>query len=257
MSVSGSATLGGVVLGTGTLLPWGGGAALASVLQLGETGGIYSNNQTTLILSGCYNNGTNYQFSGTGGGTSTAGLLTIGGPGNAGGAIMAFYCGGVGTYTQQVTFTQVFQVGGTVATAVVTGYGTRAAALVDMTPDLGTFTGTWGGGITAPINTAGYWARTGNTVTILIPYGTASKSGAAGNITFAVGGFGVPLPVKTHLLTTPVCINGATTSVGVAQVTNNGTFTFQGLGGAAFVGTANWSIGITGDFTALSYTIGP
>ena len=258
MSVSGSATQGIVNLGTGTTLPWGGGAAFSPVLQCGVTGGIVTvgaANQGMIFLSGCYYNGTNYQFTGTGGGgTTTAGVLQY-----VGGKLSGYF-GGVGTYTQGATLTQNFAVNGTVG-PVIQAYGPNAATLVDMTPDTGTFTGTWGGFITAPTNTAAYWSRQGNQVMLLIPYGTGSKAGAAGNITFAMpaaSSGGPPLPVKTQLGMLPVCINGATTSVGNVIVSSaNATLTLQGLGGIAFSGTANASIGVTGDFTCIPYAIGP
>ena len=257
LSASGSATQAIVAIGSATSLPWGGGAALGAILQMGPLGGIigYNGGPNLISASGVYYNGTNYQFTGTGnGGTSTAALLEL----TAGG--ISVWAGGVGTYTQVCTFTEVFQAQGTVA-PTIKGYGPNAAALVDMTPDTGTFTGTWGGFITAPTNTAAYWSRQGNQVMLLIPYGTGSKAGAAGNITFAMPAAslgGPPLPVKTQLGMLPVCINGATTSVGNVIVSSaNATLTLQGLGGIAFSGTANASIGVTGDFTRIPYAIGP
>lgn len=255
LSVSGSATQGVVTLGTTTTLPWGGGAAIPSVIQFDQAAGIMANGgQGMYFLDGGYYNGTNYQFAGTGGGTSTFGLTTM----YLG--TLAHYWGGVGTYTQQATVTQVFKQGGTIG-PTIQSYGPNAAVLVDCTPDTGTFTGTWGGLVAAPAGTVAYWSRQGNNVMLLVPYGTGSKSGAAGIVTFAmpaVGAHGPPLPTRPVICGVPVCINGATTSVGNVIVNSaNATLTFQGLGGINFTGTANLSIGITGDFTCIPYPIAP
>ena len=153
-----------------------------------------------------------------------------------------------------------FQVNGNTS-PTVQGYGPNAAAMIDMTPDTGTFTGTWGGFTTAPAGTVAYWSRNGNHVVLLVPYGTGSKSGAAGIITFAmpaVGAHGPPLPQQVQLGITPICINGATTSVGNVIVNSaNATLTFQGLGGINFTGTANHSIGVTGKLTTIKYQLNP
>jgi hypothetical protein len=239
-----------VVLGTTTAYTWGTGT-LYPTMQISGVGAIFGSatEAVSLVGGGAYWNGTNYIN------------------GQAGTAVIASL--GTGSFTISISGTQataagtahptvVFSIGGTVTSNKIQGYGPTAAALVDMTPDTGTFTGTWGGFVTAPVNTAAYWSRQGNQVMLLIPYGTASKSGAAGAITFA------PLPaaiqpVKTMFVGIPNVLTG-TAVPGGGQVTVQASSTlsfFQGAGGSPFNGTAAASIGLSGGFTVIQYPIGP
>lgn len=241
-----------VVIGTSTPNTWGTGTHYP-ILQMAGIGGIMGTGTIGLniMAGGLYYNGTNYIY-----GQAGTGIQASLGTGSF--TVSCFNTSG--TAAGIATPTVVFSIGGTVTSNKIQGYGSNAAALVDMTPDTGTFTGTWAGFITAPVNTAAYWSRQGNQVMLLIPYGTGSKSGAPGNITFA------PLPAsiqssKTLYVAYPFAVSGGTAVVGGGQVlvtAANGTLIFsQGAAGAGFAGTAAATIGSTGAFQVLTYPIAP
>jgi hypothetical protein len=76
--------------------------------------------------------------------------------------------------TVQASGTSLFSVNGTSA-PTIQGYGPTAAALVDMTPDTGTFTITYTG-FTAGVTGTAIWARVGNLVTLFLPTGTGTSN---------------------------------------------------------------------------------
>jgi hypothetical protein len=249
MSVSGSATLGGVVLGTGTLLPWGGGAANSTVVQLGITGGFYAGAGASFLMNGVSYNGTNYLFTGTGGGgTSTAVNIKLQG------VNFIVQSGGVGTYTQAATLINVFQVGGTIA-PTAQAYGPTAAGLVDMTPDQGTFTATLGA-VTTAINPVCFWARQGNHVMLAVGTGTGTSNAN----TFTLAGLPAAItPTRIQRVEVPdfaIENSGAVGSITTDAemiVPTNGTMTFLN-GGTATGWGATLFKGISSVFT-VSYLL--
>lgn len=120
------------------------------------------------------------------------------------------------------------------------GFGPVAAALVDMTPDKSTFTGTFTG-VSGTVTNTCVWSRDGNQV--VLTFGTAAGTGTAATYTMT----GLPAaiqPARTQLLAVPDggFQNGVIVSPlnGAVQVTNSGTVTF-------FIGGVNngWSAAST------------
>ena len=234
LSASGSATQGVVVIGSATSLPWGGGAPFGAALQIGPLGGILADNggPTLLCLSGAYYNGTGYQFTGTGGGTSTGALLEL-----ASGGITV-WAGGVGTYTQACTFTEIFQAQGTVA-PTIKGYGPNAATLVDMTPDF--WLGTATVALAANAFATATVARVGPVTTIWVPAVTGSGNGATTTMVVTV-----PMPAafqNSGTLSFNLAIEAAGTSqMGLCNYSGT-TFTmFPAITGGTFTGITNRGI---------------
>ena len=87
-----------------------------------------------------------------------------------------------------------FEVTGAITSPTVEGYGPTAAALVDMTPDKGTFTVTATGMTTAPTGTA-TWSRVGNLVMLCLPIVTGTSN--ASTFTFT----GLPAAIQPATLT--------------------------------------------------------
>ena len=77
-----------------------------------------------------------------------------------------------GTAAGAITFTTRFSIS---QAGAITGYGATAAALVDMSPDSGSFTVTLTGCTTSPTATA-YWSKQGNQITITLPTLTATSN---------------------------------------------------------------------------------
>ena len=121
------------------------------------------------------------------------------------------------------------------ATSTVTGFGPTAAAQVDMTPDTGTFVGTFTG-FTAGVTGTCTWARVGKVVTLTFP---STANGTSNATTFTMTG--LPSAIQPSALTQAISLanaavrdNGAPpTPCPSATVTAaSGTVTFA-LGGAS------------------------
>ena len=93
-------------------------------------------------------------------------------------------------------------------------------------------------------------------LTRLSVYPPGTGGGGGSGIT-SLGGTDASTSAIYGFTNTPVCINGATTSVGVCVVNTIATATVQGLGGINFITAANHSIGVTGKFTTVSYLLNP
>jgi hypothetical protein len=90
--------------------------------------------------------------------------------------------------------TTVFSVNGT-SSPTIQGYGPTAAALIDMTPDTGSFTGTLTGMTSATTGTVN-WARFGNVVMLWI---TATIAGTSNLNTMTMTGLPAAIqPAHTH-----------------------------------------------------------
>ena len=135
----------------------------------------------------------------------------------------------------------------------IEGYGPTAAALVDMTPDTGTFTMTYTGGSTST-GTA-KWSRNGNQVLLVFPASVATSSAN----TFTATGLPAAIrPATTQQLAIPAyCIeNGGSEAITTAdlQVTaSSGTITFL-LAGSATGWSSSLGKGVTSAFT-VSYLL--
>jgi len=237
-----------VVLGTSTSYAWGTGTHYPT-LQFAGVGAIYGTATTGIVLTGggLYWNGTKFIYGQAGTGVIASlgtGSFTVSCLSTSGTA------GGTGTPTV------VFSIGGTVTSNTIQGYGPTKAGLVDMTPDTGTFTGTFGG-LTAAVTGVAYWARSGNLVTVQFPYGSGSKAGAAGTLSFAP----IPAAIQPKRATVnslPWVSSGGTNVIGGGQiaVSNSATATiWQGAAGLGFAGTAAAVVGISGYWQTLQWHI--
>jgi hypothetical protein len=150
----------------------------------------------------------------------------------------------------QLGNTTAFEV---VGTASLAGRGPVAAALVDMTPDSGSFTATLTGVTPAPSCTA-QWRRMGNLVVITI----AGTQGTSNANTFTLTGLPAAIqPVATQNCPCTILDNGSN-KLGAAQVSASGTITFL-LGGVSGTSVAMGSTFFTasGQKGPNVTTIGP
>lgn len=167
-----------------------------------------------------FNSSTSTQVGGIGGGALVAGQ---------GVNDLAIWPGGQNFIVGVGNGTQVdFKISGTAAVPLIQGFGATAGALVDMTPDSGSFTCTAQGITGTPTGTA-FWTRIGNIAVVTLPAITGTSSGTAFSYTFVQP---TGLPVPTHGQSPGVIPfaedNTATAEAGV-QITN-GTFTFLKFG---------------------------
>jgi hypothetical protein len=133
----------------------------------------------------------------------------------------------------QAGTTAYFQVRGDGA---IQGGGTVAAALVDMTPDKGTFTITYTG-MTASVTGTASWVRMGNVVVLTFPLAT----GTSNLTTFTATG--LPSAIQPASLTQQVAVancENVGTQGGVCQAQiNSGSGTINMLLGGASAGWTN------------------
>lgn len=110
----------------------------------------------------------------------------------------------------------------------IQGFGATASALVDMTPDTGTFTVTLTGCTTAPTGTA-TWARVGKLVTLVLPAISATSNANTFTLT------GLPSEIQptatTQYTQIPHALNNSTlqTNTSVQVSAGSGTITFDTL----------------------------
>lgn len=149
------------------------------------------------------------EFVGNSGASNSFGLLTTAGTNSSDSSFQADASSG----------TPYFQVRGD---GVLLGRGPTAAALVDMTPDKGTFTGTLTGmtaGTTGTVN----WVRMGNVVLVYI---AAAISGTSNLTTMTMTGLPAAIqPATTQIGQCPVTDSASGTIVGTFSITG-GTLTF-------------------------------
>ena len=134
----------------------------------------------------------------------------------------------------------LFQAGAQLTSPTVQGYGPTAAALVDMTPDIGTFNGTLTG-CTAGVTVPCVWSRHGKICVLSIGTGNNTYTGTSNATTLTMTGLPAAIQPATYTQNTPY-----------TGLTNAGAFT--GGNGLALItagsGTIQFFIGETGAFTA-------
>jgi hypothetical protein len=141
----------------------------------------------------------------------------------------------------------VFQVNGT-ASPSVQAYGANAGALIDLTPDTGSFVGT-GTGFTSSQNFSGTWARTGNLVVL-----TVNGSGSSNTTSFSLSGMptGIRPSANNQCVPVPYMYNNGGTSGGAVTVQTNGLLVFTaGTFGAAASWTGSGIKGFNGPNTIV------
>lgn len=138
-----------------------------------------------------------------------------------------------------------------ITTDTISGYGPTAAALVDMTPDKGSFTGTFSGFASSPTGTC-FWCRQGNIVTLLITGG----QGVSNANSFSMTGLPSAIyPASTKIVAIPgggISNSSATIDAGASRISmsiaNSG---LSGLINFILNGSANaWATSGTKGFTA-------
>ena len=139
-----------------------------------------------------------------------------------------------------------------IADTTIQGRGPTAGALVDMTPDTGTFTITYTG-MTASVTGMAVWARVGNLVSLYFPAAT----GTSNSTQFAATG--LPAEIATARLQHMAIPfsgmeNGSGPADGDAQVVINGTTVTFWLDGLGTGWTNSGSKGVLNAFT-ISYLL--
>lgn len=142
----------------------------------------------------------------------------------------------------------------------IQGWGTTAAAFVDMTPDTGTFTITYTGMTTTVTGTA-IWARHGNKVTLVLPAATGTSNSV--NMTAT----GLPAAIQPTHAQTIVLAQGAIedntylgpiSPAGCSLAASSGTLTFTynpvngTFGGGGFTNSGTKGVGVA---TPISYVL--
>lgn len=130
----------------------------------------------------------------------------------------------------------------------ISGHGPVAGALVDMTPDASSFTGTLTG-MTATITNTCRWSRNGNQVTLVI--GNAVGTSNANTLTMT----GLPAaiqPAHTQLLSVAIeameSASALVVNVGATVTASSGAVTFS-LNGSATGWGSSLGKGVASDFT--------
>lgn len=119
---------------------------------------------------------------------------------------------------------------------VILGRGVTAAALVNMSPDTGTFTETYATGFTTTPTASAVWTKMGNLVCLVLPTLSATSNATGFTIT------GLPTVIQA-VRTQRVSIggiqdNGTIVGTGGVSVTNSGTLTMTFNGSSTgFTGT--------------------
>ena len=131
-----------------------------------------------------------------------------------------------------------FEVTGNITSPTVEAYGPTAAALVDMTPDSGTFTVTATGMTTSPTGTA-TWSRIGKIVLLYLPLVTGTSN--ANTFTFT----GLPAAIQPATLTQQIAAPTDTFEDATALLTFNASILITaGSGTITFLkngSTTSWT----------------
>ena len=207
-----------VVISSATAYTWGTGTNYPT-LQFSGIGAIMGTGTIGLniMAGGLYYNGTNYIY-----GQAGTGIIASLGTGS-----YTISCVSTsGTAGGTATPTVVFSIGGTVTSNTIRGYGPTAAALVDMTPDTGTYTGTLNG-VNAAVNPIVHWSRQGNQVTLMFPTGGSSGVGTSTSATLTITG--LPAALQTARVQFMACVvqdSGSDCAGGAEIAASSGTITF-------------------------------
>jgi hypothetical protein len=147
----------------------------------------------------------------------------------------------------------IAQMSGSTTTAAISGWGPVAAAMVDMTPDSGSFTLTHTGFSTAVTSTA-TWSRNGNQVVL----NTGTVTGTSNATTWTATGLPAGLaPVRTQTITMGDASDAGVGVAAVVTVTASSTTLQFGKGffqGGAWTNTGAKGFGNTGG-TTFSYLL--
>jgi hypothetical protein len=202
-----------------------------SVANTLTIGGSVAGQITTSINNTSTANGTTARLAVSSGATSVAlfaanaantSQIVAGGPTGAQGVLRTL---GAAPLVFGVNNQIIFELSGSLATASVQGWGPTAAAMVDMTPDVGTFTGTLTGFSSAVTGTM-VWAKMGNHVVVVSPSGMGSS---ALNNSTSMTMTGLPAEIQpARAQFAPCVLEDNTTNVsGAAQLAaGSGTVTF-------------------------------
>ena len=130
--------------------------------------------------------------------------------------------------TVKANTTAVFEVLGTTA-PTIEGYGPTAGALVDMTPDTGSFTMTYTG-MTGSVTGTAFWTRVGNLVLLMFPAGVGTSNTTAWTAT------GLPTglrPARTQHIALAYSVSSQDSGFAEAVMTaSSSTITFWASGSA-------------------------
>ena len=125
----------------------------------------------------------------------------------------------------------------------IQGYGATAAAMVDMTPDKGSFTATYTGFAANPTPTA-TWNRVGNLVTIRFPFVTGTSNAP----TFTITGLPAEIvPALAQIVAVGNCEDNGVFNVGLASLAAGSSTITLGFGtsGGAWTGSGTKGFGCT------------
>lgn len=193
----------------------GGSPVVSGCIMSDQLGGIYT-------VGNLYYDGTNYRYLNAGGGSL---LVTAG-------SSMQFFSAPSGSAGAVATITMNFQMTGLLTAPTIQAYGPTAAGMVDMTPDQGTFTGTWTGFSTTVTNTC-VWSKNGNQIDLLLPPANGTSNATTMTMT------GLPTILETARVTENMMTleNSGTSAVGMIKfAASSTTITF-----ASSVANAAWT----------------
>jgi hypothetical protein len=235
-----------VVIGTSTGYAWGTGTKYP-ILQMAGIGGIMGTDTMGLVAmaGGLYYNGTNYIY-----GQAGTGIVMALGTGSLTVSCVATS----GTAAGTAAITTVFSISGTVTSNAIKGYGPIAAALVDMTPDTGTFTVTYTGFSGTALTATARWVKFGNEVTIYIP---TNVSGTSNATTFTLTG--IPSAIQATVAQNSPVVSAQDNTVqcyGVIGIGPGGTWTMNKFtnGAAGFGVSSTWTGSGTKGLLACSFS---
>lgn len=180
---------------------------------------------------------------------TTTGATTI----NATGANALVVNAGAGNaFIVQLSTAPIFAIGDKTS-PVVRAWGPTAAALVDMTPDTGSFTGTYATGFASTPTGTFVWTRNGNQVTLFFPAMSATSTTTGWTIT------GLPAAIQPARQQVQALSqgtdNGNQGNSGVAaSVTSSGTITMFRNGSASGF-TAAGVKGVFGTGGSITYML--
>ena len=230
---------GAVTLGTSTVYAWGTGTKYP-VIQFAGIGGIMGTDTMGLVTmgGGLYYNGTSYIYGQAGTGVQMA-------LGTGSFTVSCFNTSGTAAGT--ATPTVVFSIGGTVTSNKIQGYGPSKAALVDMTPDQGSFVGTYVG-VSPAVQITSVWARVGNIVVINLNAVNTSLTGTSNSTSFSMTGLPAAItPTQSQTISVPFFKDAGADTGGAALIQSNGTFVFfKGNTGVSASWTASGQKGFDG-----------
>lgn len=160
----------------------------------------------------------------------------------------------VGTATIGTATIGQLNVSGTATFNALVAEGPTAGVLLNLTPDTGTFTGTFGG-LTAAVTGVAYWARVGNLITLQLPPGTGSSNATA--FSFApLPAEIIPSRIQNIALGGGITNNGSAVAGGIQINTATVNFFTANFGAFTASGAKAFGLGNAGSWP-ISWTIAP